>query len=206
MTRKSSSGTPRPSPGMPALSTGAKAVALAVAAGLAAMLVWSVAWRAGNPSLVVQPRQHSAPPAQAEGDGPSMGMVTALMQKLAENPKDVHVLHTLAEQFMRMQAWDKAESLLARALVVEPGNASVLNLMGICEFNLKRYRDAADKFELLLGLEPDNLMARFNLGVLYGHYLDDKAKGRGHFQAVVDAPGVDEDLRREAGEALKSLD
>lgn len=192
--------------GMPRLSAGARLTTLFVGAGLVAMLAWSVVWRAENPSLVV--KQHSRENRQAQGmaDNQSMGMITALMQKLQDDPNDVHTLHTLAEQFMRMQAWDRAEALLSRALVVEPANVSVLNLMGIVEFNLQRYGDAAEKFELLLAKEPDNLMARYNLGVLYGHFLDDKAKGREHFQAVVDAEGADENIRREAAEAMKELD
>ena len=117
----------------------------------------------------------------------------------------MHTLHTLAEQFMRMQAWDRAEALLSRAIVADPTNGSVLNLMGIVEFNLKRYRDAADKFELLLEQEPDDLMARYNLGVLYGHFLEDKGKAVEYFQSVVDAEKAPEDMRKEAAEAIKAL-
>ena len=190
------------------MGTPVKAVALVVAAGLLAMLAWTVVWRAENPSLVEKPRQSRS---QASSQGmpgdpqQNMGMITALMEKLKENPDDVHTLHTLAEQFMRMQAWDRAEALLSRAIVADPTNSSVLNLMGITEFNLKRYRDAADKFELLLELEPDDLMARYNLGVIYGHFLENKDKAVEYFQSVVDAENAPEDMRKEAAEAIKSL-
>ena len=196
------------SPSSPPMGTPAKVVALIVAAGLLAMLAWTVVWRAEHPSLVEKPRQSRA---QASSQGmpgdpqQNMGMITALMEKLKENPDDVHTLHTLAEQFMRMQAWDRAEALLERAVVADPTNGSVLNLMGIVEFNLKRYRDAADKFELLLEQAPDDLMARYNLGVLYGHFLEDKDKAVEYFQSVVDAENAPEDMRKEAAGAIKAL-
>jgi len=185
------------SPSSPPMGTPAKVVALIVAAGLLAMLAWTVVWRAEHPSLVEKPRQSRAQASQGMAGDPqqNMGMITALMEKLKENPDDVHTLHTLAEQFMRMQAWDRAEALLERAIVA----------MGIVEFNLKRYRDAADKFELLLEQAPDDLMARYNLGVLYGHFLEDKDKAVEYFQSVVDAENAPEDMRKEAAEAIKAL-
>lgn len=188
-------------------STGVKAVVLVVAAGLVAMVAWTLVWRAENPSLVQKPRQSR----QAQSGGmpmdseQNMGMITAMMEKLKENPNDVHTLHTLAEQFMRMQAWERAEALLERAIVVDPTHESVLNLMGITEFNLKRYRDSADKFEMLLELEPDNLMAKYNLGVIYGHFLEDKATAKKYLQDIVDDAKAPEDMRKGAAEALKEL-
>lgn len=191
---------------MPALSGGAKLVLLIAVAGLAAMLVWSVGYRADHPSLSVKPRATQAEDHGDENPMGNMGMITELMKKLEENPKDVHTLHTLGEQFMRMQAWDRAEALLSRALVVEPGNLQVLNLLGITEFNLKRFEDAAGKFELILELEPENVMAKYNLGILHGHFLNDKAKGAGYLQAVIDSPAADDRTREEAKTALKELD
>lgn len=203
--RKADGGT---ASAMPALSGGAKLVLGIAALGLAAIVFWSGSYRADNPSMTIKPRQsaeHGDEGGAAGGMG-NMGMITELMKKLEENPKDVHTLHTLGEQFMRMQAWDRAEALLSRALVVEPGNVQVLNLIGITEFNLQRFEDAAGKFEMIVELEPDNVMARYNLGILYGHFLDDKPRAVGYLKEVVDAPGVDERTREQAAEALKELE
>ncbi|MBU1001236.1 MAG: tetratricopeptide repeat protein [Proteobacteria bacterium] len=191
---------------MPALSGGAKLVLLIAVAGLAATLIWSVGYRAEHPSMTVKPRATQADDHGDENPMANMGMITELMKKLEDNPKDVHTLHTLGEQFMRMQAWDRAEALLSRALVVEPGNLQVLNLLGITEFNLKRFEDAAGKFEMILELEPGNVMASYNLGIIYGHFLDDKVKAAEYLQSILDTPGVDDDTREQAEEALKELD
>ncbi|BBD08366.1 tetratricopeptide repeat protein [Desulfovibrio ferrophilus] len=193
-------------PRMPSLSGGAKLVLFIAVVGLAATLIWSVGYRADHPSMTMKPRQKQAADHSNESPMGDMGMITELMKKLEENPKDVHTLHTLGEQFMRMQAWDRAEALLARALVVEPSNVQVLNLLGITEFNLKRFEDAAGKFEMILELEPDNVMSKYNLGILYGHFLDNKTKAAGYLQSVIDSAGVDEQTRKQAQEAIKELD
>jgi len=198
-------------PAMPAVKGGAKLVLAVVVLGLAAIIVWTVIYRADHPSMTIKQERQAAEHGdegggtQAMGGMGGMNMISELMKKLEQNPKDVHILHTLGEQFMRMQAWDRAEALLNRALVVEPSNVDVLNLIGITEFNLKRFEDSAGKFEMILELEPDNVMARYNLGVLYGHFLDDKARAATYLQEVIDAPGVDDQTRDQARETLKEL-
>lgn len=192
-------------------SSGVKLVVGFVAAGLVAMFLWSFAYRVDNPSLVQAPRQARSAQAddhdheQQQGDEAGMKMIATLMQRLQENPEDVDTLAILGEQFMRMGQWDRATQLLERALAVAPANVEVLSMLGICDFNREKYRESAAKFETILELAPQNVMARYNLGVLYGHFLDDKAKAREFFQAVVDAPDVDEQTRQQARDEVKGL-
>lgn len=182
-----------------------------VCVGLLAMFLWSFAYRVDNPSLTETPRQRAAQSGddhdhEGEGEGgDSMRMITSLMAKLQENPNDVHTLHVLGEQFMRMQQWERAGQLLDRAMSVEPTNTDVLSLSGIVDFNLSKFQSAAEKFEMILELEPDNLMAKYNLGILYGHFLEDKEKAREYLSAVAESSRVDEETRSQAAEELKNL-
>lgn len=189
-------------------SMGVKLVVAFVGAGLLVMFLWSFAYRVNHPSLVQAPRERPAQGADDEhdheNDGP-MKMITGLMQRLQENPNDVETLSLVGEQFMRMQQWDRASQLLERALAVAPSNVEVLNLLGICDFNRDKYREAADKFEVILELAPDNMMARFNLGILYGHFLKDKAKAMEFLKSVADSEAVDEETRKQAREEMESL-
>jgi len=191
------------------VSGSVKLVVAFVAAGLVIMFLWSFAYRVQHPSLVQAPRQSSAQSAQGdEHDHDSedqMKMITGLMQRLKEKPNDVATLSLLGEQFMRMQQWERAGQLLGRALAVEPANTEMLNLLGICDFNLDKFRDAADKFEMIVELKPEDMMARYNLGIIYGHFLNDKAKGRAHLQSVIDSEAVNEETRTQAREELKAL-
>jgi len=190
---------------------GMKLVVGFVAAGLVVMFLWSFAYRVDHPSLVQAPRQSRAAQAddhdheQQQGDEAGMKMIATLMQRLQENPNDVDTLAILGEQFMRMQQWERANQLLERALAVAPTSIEVLNLLGICDFNREKYRESAAKFETILDLAPQNMTARYNLGILYGHFLNDAAKAREFLQAVVDAPDVDEQTRQQARDEIANL-
>lgn len=208
------SGAEAAAPSLPPLSAVTGPVRLVVgfvALGLVTMFLWSFAYRIQHPSLTQVSRHRQAPPQdQAEmpgqGEESPMAMITALMQRLKDNPDDVDTLSILGEQFMRMEQWDRAAQLLNRALTVEPTNVGVLNLLGILDFNQEKYKESAEKFEMIAELDPANMMARYNLGVLYGHFLDDKAKAAGHMRAVAESPDVDEETRAQAREELKSLE
>lgn len=197
-------------------SGGTKFVVGAVLVGLLAMFLWTFAYRVDNPSLTQTPRQkvqHSTEDghdhteeelAAMNGEG-GMKMITALMQKLQENPNDVPTLITLGEQFMRMQQWERASQLLDRAMAAAPGNHQVLNMKGIVDFNMQKYREAADKFEMILELDPDTVLAHYNLGILYGHFLEDKDKARANFEKVLASDKIDAETRKQAEEELKNL-
>ena len=192
------------------VSGGVKLVVGFVAAGLVAMFLWAFAYRVDHPSLVQAPRQPRAAQAddhdhEQQGDEAGMKMIATLMQRLQENPNDVDTLAILGEQFMRMQQWERATQLLERALAAAPGNVEVLSMLGICDFNREKYRESADKFEIILDLAPQNMMARYNLGILYGHFLNDAAKAREFLQAVADAPDVDEQTRQQARDEIANL-
>lgn len=196
-------------PALPPVSGPVRLVVGFVLVGLVVMFLWSFAYRVKHPSLTEAPRRSQAQ-AQADdhdhGEESPMAMITALMQRLKEKPDDVETLSILGEQFMRMEQWDRASQLLGRALTVEPTNVGVLNLLGIVDFNQEHYQAAAEKFEMISELEPQNMMARYNLGVLYGHFLGDKKKAAGHMRAVAESPDVDEETRAQAREELKTLE
>lgn len=185
--------------GMP---TSVRRVALMIAGvSLAAMIVYSVGYRMEHPSLVKRNQKH-ADQGTAMGDNP-MAMVGALMQKLQENPGDVGIMSTLGRSFMSMKSWERALNFWDMILEIEAENTLALNQKGVCLFRLERFEEAAKPLEQILVIDRDDLHARFNLGILYKHYLEDPERARAHFQAVLDAKPDDKTLldgaRRELG-------
>lgn len=186
---------------------GKQILMLLMAVGLASILIGSLVYRVGHPSLDANQHEakHTGASGASMGGDSSMEMIRALMAKLEENPNDVHVLHTLGEQFIRMKAWDRAKALLERGLGVEPSNKQILRLLGIVEFNMQQYHKAAEMFETVISLEPHDYMSHYNLGILYGHFLDQKDKAREHLQQVVDSEEASDQSRMEARQQLESL-
>ena len=179
-------------------------VALMIAGiSLAAMVAYSVGYRMEHPSLT---KHHNDDPGHAGhatdmGDNP-MAMIGALMQKLQENPGDVGLMSTLGRSFMSMQSWERALTFWDMILEVEAENTLALNQKGVCLFRLKRFEEAAKPLERILVIDKDDLHARFNLGILYKHYLDDPARAKAHFQAVLDAKPDDKTLLEGARKEL----
>lgn len=115
----------------------------------------------------------------------------AMMQKLSENPEDLETMVTLGERFVNMGAYDKAEIFLSRALVVEPSNIKILDLLGLSMFNQEKYADAAQYFQHIADIDPQNGGAHYNLGILNKHFLNNPEAAKKHFEAVLtlkDAP------------------
>lgn len=179
-------------------------VALMIAGiSLAAMVAYSVGYRMEHPSLTKHNNDH---PGHAEhasdmGDNP-MAMVGALMQKLQENPGDIDLMSTLGRSFMSMQSWERALTFWDMILEVEAENTLALNQKGVCLFRLKRFKEAAEPLERILVIDKEDLHARFNLGILYKHYLDNPDQAKAYFQAVLDAKPDDKTLLEGARKEL----
>ncbi|HKK34248.1 MAG TPA: hypothetical protein VJ934_11960 [Desulfomicrobiaceae bacterium] len=177
-----------------------KGALLVAGISLVAMIVYSVGYRMDHPSLT---KRNQAPAGQsAMGDNP-MAMVGTLMQKLQENPGDVHIMSTLGRSFMSMESFERALTFWDMILDVEPENSMALNQKGVCLFRLERFAEAVVPLEKILELDGENLHAHFNLGVLYKHYLKDEAAGMSHFQAVLDGKPDDPDLLEAVRRELK---
>ena len=168
---------------------------------LTGMLVWSFVYRAANPSLVASVESRGgAPQGMAEG-GP-MQAVMAAMSRLQANPDSVEAMEEAAEAFATAEMWDKALAILEKAEAKAPDEKHILNLHGVTLFRLERPADAARKFERLLALEPGNFHAQFNLAAVLKYGLEDMAKARPLFEAVIANPTADPQTKEQARQEL----
>lgn len=183
------------------LDRGRRLVLLAVCVGLAAMLCASFLYRLANPSLVQQGR---SPAVQEEGEHAGEAeVVSALMQKVQQNPTDADALLALGQHFLDHQDWPRAESFLARAVVAAPADPQSRYMLGIAQYQQQAFARAAETFERLLEVDPQPA-ARFNLGILYRHYLEAEAKGAAQLKAVLDDPKAPEELKAQVRKELET--
>lgn len=179
-----------------------KAVLALMFLGLLGMFAWSFVYRAANPSLIAavtssQDSEHGGP-----GEGGPMGAVMAAMQRLQANPEDVGAMEEAAEAFAAAEMWDKAIAVLEKAHAKDPNEPHILNLLGVTLFRLERPAESAAKFEMLLKLDPTNNHAQFNLGAVYKYGLNDMAKARQYFEAVIANPKTDPQTKEQAKQEM----
>lgn len=170
---------------------------------LGALLFAAVVYRVENPTIVQHEEQRQMPGSGGMDKMGDMAEVTAMMKRLQENPEDLETMRSLGMTFMEMQAWERALAFWDMVLERHEHDVMALNQKGFCLFELEKYAEAAALFEQMLGIEPDNFHAHYNLGVIYKYYLEQPDTAAAHFQAVVDAapddPALVSNARRELG-------
>jgi Tfp pilus assembly protein PilF len=184
-----------------------KAVLVMMFAAVVAMFAWSFLYRAENPSLIAAVETRGQAPAGMPGSMPgggAMNAVMAAMAKLQANPEDVGAMEEAAEAFAEAEMWDKTLSILEKASVKAPDEVHILNLYGVTLFRLERPAEAAKKFERLLELDAGNVHAQFNLGAVYKHGLQDAAKAKKYFEAVLANPKTDPQTKEQARQEMES--
>jgi len=182
--------------------TGRSRIVVFLLASLALMVFAAVVFKVENPSIVQREERQEMPGGGMGQMGGDMAGITAMMQKLQTSPEDVETMRNLGMAFMDMRAWDRSLAFWDMVLERQPDDVMALNQKGFCLFELEKYAEAAVLFEKMLGIEPGNAHAHYNLGVIYKHYLSEPNKADVHFQAVLDAKPDDPELVRNARESL----
>lgn len=180
-------------------------------AAVLVMFLTSVFYRLEHPSRQVALQQRppsgggSAGGMAAGMGGEDMDMMRALMQRMSENPNDIGVQMELAKRFGAMGAWERSLMFAQNALNLQPTNPEAVNLYALSLFRLDRHKEAEGAYLQLAALDPKSVMAQYNLGVLYKHFLNDPKKAETHFRAALALKPADvrvqEMIRGELGEA-----
>jgi len=176
-------------------------------AGLAAMFVWSFVYRAANPSTTARldapaSRDASNPMDTMMGQGPAMQNIMDAMTRLKANPDDVGALRQAAVAFASVEMWDRAGQLADKALAKAPDDPELLNIHGVVLFKTNHAPDAVKAFERVLALTPDDPQVQFNLGVVYKEALKDTSRAQSYFQAVLNNPKADPDIKEQVRQEL----
>lgn len=179
------------------LSFTARAIILLLGLSLLVMLGVTIKERVSNPHLVTE--RHPAPQS---GMGQEQNLVATLMQKVAAEPTNKDALMHLAEHLMATQEWDAAAAFAQRAVALDVNDPKPLYMLGVILHNQGKPQEAAETLEKVVVLQ-DGTAVRYSLGVLYTYFLQQKDKGRAHWQAALADPKISPEMRQAIEEELK---
>jgi len=174
-----------------------KLILMIMAGALVSMLISSFVFKWQHPSFFVINKNQQKNQATEP-----MAIIGSLMQKLKKNPQDVETIRKLAQVFMAMESWDRAIHFWQKLLDLKNKDPRARQNLAMSYFHLQQYEAAARELEIVLQLETGNFYAHYNLGVLYGHYLNSPQKAKKHFQFIVQSDQAPDNLR---GQAKKQL-
>jgi cytochrome c-type biogenesis protein CcmH/NrfG len=118
----------------------------------------------GQPSV---PAINGSPAPAASTAAIDPAAVSALMEKLATNPKDVATLQALANLYYAGGDFGTASSWLGKVLEVEPKNVAALLGSGAASYNLGDYESAESAWRQVLSIDEKNVEAHYDLGWMY---------------------------------------
>lgn len=97
----------------------------------------------------------------------SSAQAQAAMDAADRNPQDFTAQIRAAATFYQLEAFDKAELYLKRALALKPDDPDALTGMGHTKYDTGDYVAAATYYEKLLAQRPDDADVRADLGSTY---------------------------------------
>ena len=134
--------------------------------------------------------------------GQEQSLLASLMQKVAAEPTNKDALMHLAEHLMATQEWDAAATFAQRAVALDVNDPQPLYMLGVILHNQGKPQEAAATLEKVVVLR-DDATVRYSLGVLYSYFLQQKDKGRAHWEAGLKDPKISPEMRQAIEEELK---
>ena len=132
-------------------------------------------------------------------------MVEALEKRLELNPKaDSEALFQM--ESIRSMRGDREGAAAYLERIEALGLTDKAQLMELAGrwFNLEDHARAARTLEGILALDPEEMFAHYNLGVLYKYRLAEPEKARMHLEKVAKGEHSFEELRTQAAKELES--
>lgn len=172
------------------LSFTARAIILLLGLSLLVMLGVTIKERVSNPNLVTER------PTAPQGMGQEQNLLASLMQKVAAEPTNKDALMHLAEHLMATQEWDAAATFAQRAVALDVNDPQPLYMLGVILHNQGKPQEAAATLEKVVGLRDDAT-------VRYSYFLQQKDKGRAHWEAGLKDPKISPEMRQAIEEELK---
>ena len=112
------------------------------------------------------------------------------------------MLGVTVEHLMATQEWDAAATFAQRAVALDVNDPQPLYMLGVILHNQGKPQEAAATLEKVVVLR-DDATVRYSLGVLYSYFLQQKDKGRAHWEAGLKDPKISPEMRQAIEEELK---
>ena len=132
--------------------------------------------------------------------------VSALMQKLAADPKNVDTLQQLGDLYYLAGDYASAATWMDKILAIDPKNVTGLLALGAADFNIGKLTEAETAWRQVLALDPKNIEAHYDLGFMFlSKNPPDLANVRAEWNQVI-AIAPDSDVAKTVATHLQSLD
>ncbi len=181
-----------------------KSLILFIALLFFGILCASLWQRFQHPDLVIRRISDNAPNSRMEDN---MGTIGQLMQQVAKNPEDLETVLHLVQSLMAIGQWEGAENFAQKALSLSSGNPSEIRplyFLSLIHHNRGQHEQAAELLEKILK-KTDNPSARYNLGILYIHYLNKPEMGMEQFKEALRQPDLPPGLKAALQEELDKI-
>lgn len=109
----------------------------------------------------------------------------------------ISALRQTARNSYEAGAYEKSISEWQTYLKYEPTSDEAYFFLGACYQNMKRLDTAILNFEKCLSLNPNNVLAHLNLGILYDYHRNNYQKAEFHLRRAMELGGHKEDYTRE---------
>ncbi|WP_415718219.1 tetratricopeptide repeat protein [Maridesulfovibrio sp.] len=190
------------------LSGGQKTVVWLLGAVLVALFISSLTYRMSHPGNKVEFQQQSKSGGMPGGMGSGMNEdamkhVRELMERMGKEPDNMEIQLELANSFMMIRAYGRAQTFFEKVVSVEPQNVQALMGLGMCYYQAEQFEQAAATFDKILAVNPDDAMAAFNAAVVKKYYLHKHDEADAQLKMIVDNPKSSAEMKKRAAEELK---
>ncbi len=185
------------------LSASRKIILSLVTLGVGIMLVTSFVSRMGNNELFVKNRSSNAM-SQSKADALA-AEIGQHMEELKKDPKNYSTLVHTADLLIQSEQWEAAESFLKRAIAIDNAKSEPYSLLAVALHNQEKNQEAVQALEKEVSMN-NSPIARYNLTMLYIHFLDDQVKGKMHLLEALKSSELSEEVRTSLEDELKKLE
>jgi cytochrome c-type biogenesis protein CcmH/NrfG len=179
------------------LAIGAALVVGAVAIGFAG---FNMNGGTGVPSF------NGSPVPEASTAGVDQAQLSALMQKIAADPKDTASLQSIGDLYYQVGDYATAGTWFDKILAIDPKNTDARLALGAAMYNQDKAADAEKQWRQVIAVDPKSIEAYYDLGFLYlSQNPPDITKVKTEWNKVIEIDPTS-DLAKRVITHLQSLD
>ena len=158
-----------------------------------------------NGGTGVPPVNGSPAPEAAASSGVDPALVTPLMEKVQQDPKDIASLQALADLYYQAGDFATSRTFLRKVVEIDARNVVGQLALGATEYNLGDAAAAEQSWRAVLDIDKNNVDAHYYLGFMYlTREPPDMAQVKAEWDQVV-AIAPDSDVARSVSQHLASL-
>ncbi len=144
--------------------------------------------------------------AEASTAGVDQAQLSALMQKIAADPKDTASLQSIGDLYYQVGDYATAGTWFDKILAIDPKNTDARLALGAAMYNQDKAADAEKQWRQVIAVDPKSIEAYYDLGFLYlSQNPPDITKVKTEWNKVIEIDPTS-DLAKRVITHLQSLD